>query len=293
MQKYFVRLKPDDRTRLKRFVHWGVASAAMLGYARMLLLSDDSPGGMGWNDKRVAEALAVAKTTVRRVRQRFVLKGLDGCLTRTPSKRSRNRKLFDPKYKDAIFALLHTPPKSHGINRTTWRRKDLLAVLIRNGVQIGKNYLDLIIRNAGYRVRHTKTVLTSNDPRYREKVDAILKILRQLKRDERFFSIDEFGPVAIKHHGGRVLVGPGDRPIIPQFQRSKGTILITAALELSTNQVTHFYSTGKNTQEMIKLFRRALATVSSLQNIVSFVGCCQLACVQVIPGEGCSRELHR
>jgi hypothetical protein len=149
------------------------------------------------------------------------------------------------KYKDAIFALLHTPPKSHGINRTTWRRKDLHSVLKRNGVQIGKNYLDLIIRNAGYRIRHTKTVLTSNDPQYREKVDAILKILRQLKRNERFFSIDEFGPVAIKHHGGRMLVGRGDHPVIPQFQRSKGTLLITAALKLSTNQVTHFYSTEK------------------------------------------------
>jgi hypothetical protein len=31
------------------------------------------------------------------------------------------------------------------------------------------------------------------------------------------------------------------------------TLLITAALELSTNQVTHFYSTGKNSQEMMKL----------------------------------------
>jgi hypothetical protein len=77
MQKYFVQLKPEERLRLKTFVRWGVASAASLGYARMLLLSDDGPNGMGWDDKRVAEALSVARTTVRRLRQRFALNGLN------------------------------------------------------------------------------------------------------------------------------------------------------------------------------------------------------------------------
>jgi len=38
----------------------------------------------------------------------------------------------------------------------------------------------------------------------------------------------------------------------------KGQLLITAALELSTNQITHFYSTKKNTGEMIKLLMKLL-----------------------------------
>jgi hypothetical protein len=40
---------------------------------------------------------------------------------------------------------------------------------------------------------------------------------------------------------------------VPQQQKSKGSLIITAALELSRNQVTHFYSDKKNTQEMIKM----------------------------------------
>jgi len=40
---------------------------------------------------------------------------------------------------------------------------------------------------------------------------------------------------------------------VPQRQKSKGYLIITAALELSRNQVTHFYSPKKNTQEMIKM----------------------------------------
>ena len=103
-----------------------------------------------------------------------------------------------------------------------------------------------------------RVVLTSNDPDYREKVDRIHRIPSTLKPSERFFSIDEFGPFAVKKHGGRRLVGPGEYPTTPQFQKSKGRLIITAALELSTNQVTHFYSSGKNTGEMIKLLELLL-----------------------------------
>jgi len=43
---------------------------------------------------------------------------------------------------------------------------------------------------------------------------------------------------------------------IPQRQRSKGSLICTAALELSTNQVTHFCSKRKNTAEMIKMLEK-------------------------------------
>src|SRR5215472_7419184 len=41
--------------------------------------------------------------------------------------------------------------------------------------------------------------------------------------------------------------------VVPQRQRSKGRLIVTAALELSTNQITHFFSEKKNTAEMIRL----------------------------------------
>jgi hypothetical protein len=41
--------------------------------------------------------------------------------------------------------------------------------------------------------------------------------------------------------------------VVPQWQKSKGWMILTAALELSRNQVTHFYSRAKNTEEMIKM----------------------------------------
>ena len=45
---------------------------------------------------------------------------------------------------------------------------------------------------------------------------------------------------------------------MPQFQRSKGRLIVTAALELSTNQITHFYSPAKYTSEVVKLLQKLL-----------------------------------
>jgi hypothetical protein len=98
----------------------------------------------------------------------------------------------------------------------------------------------------------------SFDPTYREKLNKIKDALSHLSSDEKFFSIDEFGPFSIRIRGGRALV-PGDQiRTIPQRQRSRGSLICTAALELSSNQILHFYSKKKNSQEMIKLLRRLI-----------------------------------
>jgi hypothetical protein len=110
-----------------------------------------------------------------------------------------------------------------------------------------------IIKGAGYKWRRARVVLTSNDPEYKLKIDVINKILSDLTPDEAFFSIDEYGPFAVKKKGGRKRVASGENYTVPQWQKSKGCLIITAALELSRNQVTHFYSKHKNTKEMIKM----------------------------------------
>jgi transposase len=157
------------------------------------------------------------------------------------------------RYQKQVFAILHSPPSAHGINRTTWRRKDIRKVMAQQNFAMGKNGIDKIIRNAGYKFCKAKVFLTSNDPDYQAKVKEITNILARLKANEKFFSIDEFGPFAVKMQGGRSFMKPGQERVVPQFQKSKGVLIVTGALELSENQVTHFYSTFKNTDEMLKL----------------------------------------
>ena len=57
---------------------------------------------------------------------------------------------------------------------------------------------------------------------------------------------------------GRSLSAPGERRLVEQWQKSRGSIILTAAIELSSNQVTHFYSSKKNTAEMMRMMDKLL-----------------------------------
>jgi hypothetical protein len=121
----------------------------------------------------------------------------------------------------------------------------LCEVLKKSGKAIGPALVSRLIKSVGYKWRKAKVVLTSHDPAYVEKLAGIRSILSNLQPDEVFFSIDEYGPFAIKAKPGRSLAPPGFQPTVPQWQRSRGCMTMTAALELSGKQVTHFYSARK------------------------------------------------
>jgi hypothetical protein len=75
------------------------------------------------------------------------------------------------------------------------------------------------------------------------------------------------GKGTIQKKGGRSLVGPETTPTFPQRQKAKGSLIVTAALELSKNQVTHFYSERKNSGEMTRLLNVLLEQYSTCDNI--------------------------
>jgi transposase len=200
--------------------------------------------------------------------RRFLRFGEDGLKDRSRRPKSIGTLKADNEVNiNAVFEILHSPPSEHGINRTTWRIPDIRACLETRGIYVSKHVVRKIVRNAGYSWKKARIALTSNDPNYRRKLDRIKKILSSLGTDERFFSIDEFGPVAIKMIGGRKLVAPGECVLVPQFQRSRGTLTVTGALELSTNQITHFFSDGKNTNEMIRLIDVLLSSYRGCSRI--------------------------
>lgn len=164
----------------------------------------------------------------------------------------------EEKIKEVLFPLLHTPPFACGINRTSWKQSDLQEKLKEKGIHVTRATIRRILRDAGFRWKNARKKLTSNDPDYQEKIENVQHILSHLGPNDRFFSIDEYGPFAIQMRGGRSLVGPGESRIIPQTQKSKGSLIVTAALELSTNQVSHFYSKEKNSLEILRMLNLLL-----------------------------------
>jgi transposase len=194
----------------------------------------------------------------------FEKKGIDGLRGRD-KKRLNPDKLVEMKTKrDRIIEILHESPSLHGINRASWSLETLARAYERKYREsIGKSTISEYVRAERYTFRKARRVLTSPDPKYREKLQEITKILSNLQEDEKFFSVDEFGPFSVKIQGGRAFTKKGTTRLIPQRQRSKGRLIVTGALELSTNQVTHFYSEKKDTEEMRKLLEILLHQYSN------------------------------
>lgn len=225
----------------------------------MVILAHDR----GFPIKHVARFLGIGICTARHYVEEFAAGGLDRLFGNKP----KPKKAEDENLKKEVFALLHEPPSLAGLNRTTWRITDLEQVLKAKGLFAGQKVIQKIIKDGGYRWRAARIVLTSNDPAYKEKVAHIEKILTCLRENERFFSIDEFGPFTVNMKGGRLLAAPGVYPTVPQRQSSKGKLILTAALELSRNQVSHFYSTAKNTLETIKLIELLIQEYSEVEKL--------------------------
>ncbi|WPU98397.1 IS630 family transposase [Mucilaginibacter sp. cycad4] len=169
---------------------------------------------------------------------------------------------------DNLIKLLHESPKMHGLNRTSWTITALADTYEKiYAEKVSWAQTSYTLQQNGYRFKKSRDMLTSQDPKFREKINRLQNILRRLKKDEKFFSIDEYGPVGVKIKGGRMLKKGNEDYQIPNKQKHKGVVICTAALELSTNQVTHFYSIKKNTFETMKLIEILIAKYSDQKRI--------------------------
>ena len=194
----------------------------------------------------------------------FNQKGMDGLRGHGKRHQNLNKVMEMERKRDRIIEVLHESPRLHGINRASWSLGTLACAYERQyGESIGKSTISEYVRAEHCSFRKARRVLTSPDPNYREKLQEITQILSNLREDEKFFSVDEFGPFSVKMRGGRALTKQGTTRLIPQRQRSKGRLIVTAALELSTNQMTHFYSEKKNTEEMTRLLDILLGQYSN------------------------------
>jgi transposase len=249
---FSLSVKPLDVELLKRWQRSHDRRKWEVGVALLGLSS-------GRNVSALCHQIARERRTVSKWCRAYESGGIDSL----PLKRSRNpsersRRAIEEK-KGRLVKIIHEAPNVYGINRSTWSLQSLSdAYQETYGERVSRSSISEYFKSAGYKFKKAKKSLTSSDPTYRDKLNKIRSTLSQLAPKEKFFSIDEFGPFSVRIRGGTALVPADQIRTIPQRQRSKGSLICTAALELSSNQIIHFYSKRKNTNEMIKLLRRLL-----------------------------------
>jgi hypothetical protein len=113
-----VRLTEEQRERLEGLIACGNAPARQLAHARILLKADegaspDAPG-QAWPDTRIADALEISRSTVRRVRERFVKEGLEEALVHRKPVRTKPKKLDGSQEAHLIALACSEPPEGRG-----------------------------------------------------------------------------------------------------------------------------------------------------------------------------------
>lgn len=121
-KKYIVTLTDEERQMLQEMLSRGKGAARKLAHARILLKADAPPGGPGWKDQAIAEALEVGRAMVERIRKAFVEDGLNAALERRKSRRQYRRKLDGDGEAHLVALACQKPPEG----RSRWTLK-LLA----------------------------------------------------------------------------------------------------------------------------------------------------------------------
>jgi hypothetical protein len=109
-QKYVVILMEAQRDHLERLIAAGTAPARKLAHARVLLKADKGPGGPGWVDAAIADAVEISQPTISRIRQQFVEAGLEAALNRRAPRRVYPRRLDGEREARLIVLACSTPP---------------------------------------------------------------------------------------------------------------------------------------------------------------------------------------
>ena len=131
MVKYRVTLMEQEREALKRLVCVGKGAARKLLHARILLLTDQGEHGQNRSDDQITDALGVSRSTIYRVRERFVEDSLAAALVpRKMPKRPGKLKIQGDTEKKLIALACSDPPEG----RCRWTMELLADRIVQLGV---------------------------------------------------------------------------------------------------------------------------------------------------------------
>jgi len=152
LKKYRVTLTAEERDELVRLLAHGKADVRKIKHAQILLKADETEGGPGWPDARMAEAFNAGVATIERVRRRFVEEGLASALSPyRGGKRIYERKLDGAQEAHLIALACSAPPEG----RARWT----LRLLAQHMVELA--YVDTLshetVRQTLKKMRSSRT----------------------------------------------------------------------------------------------------------------------------------------
>lgn len=142
--------------------------------------------GVPLNDQ--VKQVEVTLQTLHEWIDRYKSKGIRKLLVDSDANYVAKSSILKKEKKEKLMRLLHESPQLHGFNRPTWQLVDLAKAFTQlYGIPMGESTAQAYVKECGFVFKRAKEVLTSPDPKFRDKLNHIRGILQQLSPREKFF----------------------------------------------------------------------------------------------------------
>lgn len=145
MKKNSIELTQEQRAQLEEVISKGSAKARKIQHAQVLLKIDSGKNGPNWSDQQVKEAFNVSPTTIWRIRQRFLERGMDDAMNRRPQPERPEKRKITGKQEAELIALSCTEaPAGH----SRWSIRLLTKRVIELNIveEIGRETIRLVLK---------------------------------------------------------------------------------------------------------------------------------------------------
>lgn len=112
-KRYIVCLTPEERQSLEQLTKTGIAAAAKINHAQILLKADVNHPDGGWKDQEISDVFNISTRTIERVRQRFVEESLDNALVPRVRHSLKLRRLDGEAEAYLVATACSSPPEGH------------------------------------------------------------------------------------------------------------------------------------------------------------------------------------
>lgn len=130
MKQYRIELTKEQRDILEEIVRKGQGPARKIQHAHILLKADSGVEGPNWTDNQIQEAFGGGKSTIFRVKKRYIEHGLEDALNRRPQpERPEKRKIYGEQ--EAHIIAMMCSPAPEGFQR--WSMRLVASRLVQLG----------------------------------------------------------------------------------------------------------------------------------------------------------------
>lgn len=180
-----IRLSQHERKNLKEIVRWQRGEARLHRRARTILLA-----ASGENKSSIARKLGTIRLHVNQWLNRFEKYRLEGLQDRPRSGRPIEVTALE---RHQVIAAACRSPQEFGFHRTLWSYTTLVNALVSTGLvrQISAQTVWRILDEAEIKPHRVKMWCHSKDPKYQEKMRAIVGLYTHLPKGEPVLCIDE------------------------------------------------------------------------------------------------------